>query len=55
MRFSLFILGVFVAGSVPKDPQKRKTSTMFGRRERGWQELWGQSDVPARTGTISID
>jgi hypothetical protein len=33
----------------------RNISTMFGRCERGWRELWAQSCVSARAGIVSVD
>jgi hypothetical protein len=33
----------------------RNISTMFGRCERGWRELWAQSCISARAGTVSVD
>jgi hypothetical protein len=30
-------------------------STMLGNHKRDWRELWGQSNVPARAGTTSVD
>jgi hypothetical protein len=33
----------------------RNISTIFGRCERGWRELWAQSCVSGRAGTVSVD
>jgi hypothetical protein len=33
----------------------RNVSTMFGRCERGWRELWAQSYVPVGSKNISVD